>query len=181
MKLLEEKYKKLCSTKSDINEHLPTLRKYASNCEHITEMGVRSIVSTWALLAAQPKTLISYDKKNPLEFNANINEVYDLKNNTNFKFIQNDVLNVTIEETDLLFIDTWHVYKQLIQELKLHSSRVKKYIILHDTETFGVNGEFGGEGLIKAIDEFLNENSKWVRKEVYKNNNGLTILKRIKN
>ena len=35
--------------RSDINEHIPTLLKYAEECDHITEMGVRKGVSLWAL------------------------------------------------------------------------------------------------------------------------------------
>jgi hypothetical protein len=31
------------------------------------------------------------------------------------------------------FIDTLHTGEQLRQELRLHSSRVRKYIVLHDT------------------------------------------------
>ena len=50
MNKLQEIYEGLCSTPSDINEHLPTLKKYAEECEHITEMGVRWVVSTYALL-----------------------------------------------------------------------------------------------------------------------------------
>lgn len=35
MNKIENKFKALCVTKSDINEHLPTLYKYASRCESI--------------------------------------------------------------------------------------------------------------------------------------------------
>ena len=56
---LEIKYNELCVTPSDINEHLPTLKVYAEQCEHVTEMGVRGIVSTYALLMGKPKTMIS--------------------------------------------------------------------------------------------------------------------------
>lgn len=52
---LEQKYTELCVNPSDINEHLPTLKKYAEECDHITEMGVRGIVSTYALLMGKPK------------------------------------------------------------------------------------------------------------------------------
>jgi len=57
-------YENLCEVSSDINEHLPILKKYTENCNHVTEMGVRSIVSTWAFLAGNPNTLISYDINN---------------------------------------------------------------------------------------------------------------------
>ena len=39
-------------TKSDINEHLAVMHKYADECNHITEFGVRTGVSTWAWLAS---------------------------------------------------------------------------------------------------------------------------------
>ena len=38
-----DKYNTLCKTPSDINEHLPTLEKYAS----IFETGVRGVISSW--------------------------------------------------------------------------------------------------------------------------------------
>ena len=58
---LNEIYEKMCEKPSDINEHLPTLKKYASECDHITEMGVRTVVSTYALMMGKPKKLISID------------------------------------------------------------------------------------------------------------------------
>ena len=62
---LEQIVNQIYTTPSDINEHIPTLIDYASECEHITEMGVRAITSTWAFLGAAPKKLISYDIENP--------------------------------------------------------------------------------------------------------------------
>jgi hypothetical protein len=47
---IEKKYLKLCKKKSDINEHLPTLFEYATKCESVFETGVRSCVSSWALV-----------------------------------------------------------------------------------------------------------------------------------
>jgi hypothetical protein len=44
---LEAKLNELYLTPSDINEHIPTILKYGQECEHITEMGVRWVVSTW--------------------------------------------------------------------------------------------------------------------------------------
>ena len=58
---LLELYDQKCSEKSDINENLPTLKRYAEECDHVTEMGVRTIVSTYALLMGKPKKMVSYD------------------------------------------------------------------------------------------------------------------------
>lgn len=179
--MIEDKYTALCKKRSDINEHLPVLRKYASQCKHITEFGVRWIVSTWALLAAKPKVLRSYDIKHPKDFKADIVAVEQAAKEAgiDFKFTLADTLNTEIEETDLLFIDTWHIYRQLKKELELHAEKALKYIILHDTITFGVEGEDGGEGIGKALDEFLETNKHWQVREEYINNNGLTILERV--
>jgi hypothetical protein len=105
------------------------------------------------------------------------------ENGTDFTFETADTRNLTIEETDLLFIDTWHVYDQLKVELELHADKARKYIIFHDTTSFEYIGEtITGDtiymGLWPAIEEFLEENSQWELHERYTNNNGLTILKR---
>ena len=190
---ITEQFQLRVNHSSDINEHLETIKNFASECEHITEMGVRSVVSTWAFLAAKPKRLVSMDIVQCPVQDAAIaanNEGID------FEFIVADTSNpqLDIEPTDLLFIDTWHVYDQLKIEFKLHSNKVKKYIILHDTTTFGEVGESGSDliinpvtgqmemmrkrGLWPAVEEFLAENTNWTLKERFTNNNGLTILQR---
>ncbi len=177
---------------SDINEHLETLYQYSKECEHITEMGVRGACSTWAFLWSNPKKMISYDI-------MKTNEVYEVEDITkecgyNFNFVESDVLKIEIEPTDLLFIDTLHTYTQLSNELNLHSKKVNKYIILHDTVSFGYRDEViyehasdiikekdrSKEGLNPAIDDFLKTEpgQDWFVFKTYLNNNGLTILKR---
>jgi hypothetical protein len=186
-----DKYEYWCRRTTDINEHLPILKRYAEKCYHITEFGVRNVVSTWAFLAAQPKVLRSYD----IEWNDNINEAYYLMGQTDFKFQTADVLKIEIEPTDLLFIDTLHIYSQLKKELQLHADKVSKYLIFHDTITYAlkpepreyVTGEAlcnyinGDKGIWAAIDEFMQQNNKWRLHEQFSNNNGLTILRNIKN
>lgn len=178
-KTLKEKYEELVATPSDINEHLPTLKRYADNCDHITEMGVRGTISTIALLMGKPYTMISYDI-----VDCPVEEAYQMsKGVTDFKFIKADVLKIIIEPTDLLFIDTLHNYNQLSQELLLHANNVTQYIIFHDTTSYEVTGEsytgLSEKGIWKAIVEFLEKNPNWVLKERFTNNNGLTIIERI--
>jgi hypothetical protein len=48
-------------------------------------------------------------------------------------YLGNNVLEVEIEETELLFIDTYHYYAQLKKELKLHAGKISRYIAFHDT------------------------------------------------
>lgn len=189
---IRKKYKEKCRKKSDINEHLPTLFKYARRSDHVTEMGVRSVVSTWAFLFANPRTLVSYD----ILKNTGVDEAVILSKryNVNFNFIEADVLKIEIENTDLLFIDTLHTYAQLTQELNLHAQKVDKYIILHDIETFAYQDEkiyyhaseitkaykSNKAGLVRAVNDFLKTPSgaHWKIHKLFKNNNGLLILKR---
>lgn len=191
MEKIQQKYNFHKNKKSDINEHLPTLFELSKECDHITEMGVRHVVSTWAFLLAQPKKLISYD----IVYHPNIDEVKNLSKeyNLDFTFIKDDSLKCQIEKTDFLFIDTLHCYNQLYEELHLHSKNVNKYIGLHDTESFGLRDEkiYGHasdlvkskqkkkQGLRNAYQDFLNENNEWQVHKIYRNNNGLTILKRV--
>ena len=191
---LEEIVNTIWRTPSDINEHIPTLIEYASECEHITEMGVRAITSTWAFLGAAPKKLISYDIENPAKWGADITMVENVAKqySLDYEFRKQNVLKIDIEETDLLFLDTWHAYNQLKAELELHSSKAKKYIIMHDTTSYEFRdepltsenaweGELDfGRGLWAAIQEFLDSTDEWVLHKRYTNNNGLTILKRVK-
>lgn len=184
---IQEKFNLSSVTPSDINEHIETLYNLAKECEHITEMGVRNVVSTWAFMLRDPKKLVGID----LHTNDNVliaQEAYP-----KWQFIQADTTKITIKETDLLFIDTLHIYSQLKKELILHANKVKKYIVLHDTTTYGFVDEPTDwqtpeimqnyqldekRGLQPAIIEFLNDNSEWILFKEYTNNNGLTILKR---
>jgi len=172
---LEELFKQNCDKKCDINEHLPTLRKYASSVNHVTEFGVRRGVSTTALLAGKPKVLRSYDINNTRFKSYKLYK--KVAKGTDFVFIKADVLKIKIDPTDLLFIDTRHTYDQLKKELSLHANKVRRYIIFHDTITFGnVGGDGKSPGLVQAIEEFLQKNKKWKVDKIYKNNNGLYII-----
>lgn len=183
---IEKRYQELCATPSDINEHLPTLKKYAGMCDRVTEMGVRWVVSTWALLAGKPSQLISYDIQHPSAYGGDIEAVKRaaLQENIDFQFLQRDVLKIeSIQPTDFLFIDTLHTYGQLVLELEKFSGYVIRYIALHDTTTYGrVNEQDDGSckhGLRTALEEFLKrKDGAWVIEADYLNNNGLTVLRR---
>lgn len=162
---------------TDINEHLETLKLYASKVNHVTELGVREGNSTVAFLAGKPKFLVSYDINHC--GNRTLIAEATIKSGVQWFFLQDNSLSCDLMPTDLLFIDTEHNYDQLIAELNRHHSKVSKYIILHDTETFKHIGDPSSKkGLILAINEFLDSNKEWSVKEVFTNNNGLTVLEK---
>ena len=200
--LIKKKYDLLCETKSDINEHLPILFKYASNCESVIECGVRRCVSSWALLYG---ILNNKKEKKQLLLNdispCNIDELLNLASGLDVEiqseWISNIDLNLS-QNYDMVFIDTWHVYGQLKRELSKFGKITNKYIVMHDTTIDEIHSEsvrnkhdisqkmkefqFSYDevtiGLKKAIDEFLLENPEWKLLEKFTNNNGLTILER---
>ena len=168
----------LTRTTSDINEHLPMLYFLAQQCDHVTEFGVRTGASTLAFLhglQGRPATLRSYD----------INDQYGVQDSltrwtrVEWTFSICSTLSITrIEPTDLLFVDTLHNYDQVRQELALHGEAARRWIVFHDTETFGTVGDDGGRGINQAIDEWLQAKPEW--RIVYRThrNNGLTVIER---
>lgn len=196
---------------SHINEHISTLYKYALECSHITELGTHKFktvtssgISTRAFILGlidstvlRPKALVGVD----LKYNSEIDYIENCcyYNNIKYHFYETNHLNEEdLEKTDLLFIDSWHVYGHLKRELAKYHSKVRKYIILHHTTIDGIVGESirmkydikkqmkesGYEyeeitrGIWEAIEEFLILHPEFYIKERFTNNNGLTIIQR---
>jgi cephalosporin hydroxylase len=173
---VEHEYKLCLNSPTDINEHLPILREYASKCNHITELGTRFGNSTLAFMVVRPKKFVTYD----VAYNEKIDYLKKIAidNDINFHFREENPQE--IEETDLLLIDTDHHVDQCSKELKLHADKVRKYLIFHDVVSFWEKGQGyeSGGGLRYAIEPFMAEHPEW--KQVYRaeNNNGLLILER---
>ena len=191
-------------TPSDIFEHLPTLKHYASECESVLELGVRRCVSSWALALGllenglPTKRMVMNDISN-----CDTAKIESAASGTPLSITtvwKNNLELELAEDVDLTFIDTWHVYAQLKRELNRFAPRTKKYIIMHDTTVDEWAGEtkrnihkydveqqsrdagFPVEEILKglwpAIEEFLIANKDWELHARWTNNNGLTILKR---
>lgn len=178
---LEELYQQACETPSDINEHLPTLRRLAEQCEDVTEFGTRGGVSTTALVAGlsrdlRPRILCSIDINDCEEAYRRLLPV----SVCHIEFRQGNTLEIDIEPTDLLFIDTLHTAAQVYAELVRHADKVRKYLVFHDTVTFGLIGEDGGPGLLDGILAWRGSSMEWTLVEYYANNNGLMVFERYK-
>jgi beta-1,4-mannosyl-glycoprotein beta-1,4-N-acetylglucosaminyltransferase len=171
-------YERAAATPSDINEHLPYLRRLASTVEHVTEFGTRHGLSTSAFLDARPQKLITYDRER--QDAVSLLEAAAQELGVDFAFHQADVLEVEIAPTDLLFIDTWHVEEQMREELRRHADRARRYLALHDTETFAYRGEAESErGIWYAVAEFMRHSPHWRLHQHFAHNNGLTVFTRV--
>ena len=197
---LASMYSTTASAPSDINEHLPVLLSYTKQCSSVVECGVRDVVSSYAFaygLADTPNNrYVMVDPKKSREIDPFLNLCR--ANGVNVSFVEQSDLDCPLVDTDLLFIDTWHVYGHLKRELARWHASVNKFIILHDTtvdewhgETVRVgwdavkqSGESGipveeiRKGLWPAVTEFLAAHPEWKIELRLKNNNGLTVLKR---
>ena len=203
MDKVNSKYNELCNTGSDINEHLPTLYKYAKECESVFETGVRGCISSWALAKGllengKPVKKLFLNDISPCNISALLDSTRPLPIKIAYEWKNNLQIELPYS-VDMTFIDTWHVYGQLKRELAKYSKVTKKYIAMHDTTVDEIYGETIREhmdaerqalesgypieeircGLQKAIDEFLRDNSDWILEARYTNNNGLTILRRV--
>lgn len=162
---------------SDINEHLGDLAWYSKQCGHITEMGVRGMVSTWAFLLGLKERgggrYVGIDIVDPAQHGADtdVARVMCRKAGVDYEFRLEDTLKIEIEPTDFLFIDTLHTGEQLRKELELHAGKVQKFIGFHDTVSCK-------DELQPVIDEFLKSNPEWSVVLENKFNNGVTIIQK---
>ena len=197
-------YHKKVQEVSDIHEHLPTLREISRSCGSICEMGVRRCVSSWAFLAGLDessmlkKELLCVDIE-PADTSELARWAERLMPPVRVTMLVADSRKIVLpHEFDLLFIDTLHVYGQLKAELWAHQARVRRYIVLHDTEVDKDSGEvlrMGWDvgkmaretgmtetelsrGLWPAVEEFLAAFPGWILQKHFSNNNGLTLLAR---
>ena len=164
---------------SDVNNLIPTFIQYGKQASHITEFGVNVGKSLTAWIASKPKTLICYDIKKLTDFDLPRYQNWAKEFGINFKFTLGNTLYIDIEPTELLYIDDFHSYKHVHLELHKHGNKSSKFILLHDTVTFGERGQDGTKpGLNYAISLFLKSNPHWKIKEILTIGNGLTILQR---
>jgi len=186
--LIDREYQAQLNANTDINEHIYDLYQLACDCKHVTEFGSRYGSSTRAFLKA-PVTLRAYD----LELHKPLMDLFQMAQSVgkDVKYEQGNTLEIAVESTDMLFIDTWHTQQQLRAELERHGNIARKYMVFHDTHTYGVRDELldwssnpdrsavPHQGLLPAVIDFVIANPQWRFKKHKTNNNGLTILERV--
>jgi hypothetical protein len=217
--VVDATYQRACHTPGDIWQLLPVLCAYAARCDHVTECVSHMGHSTWALLrgiargAPQRRsadTAPSSSSSSSLrmitvvtaQWPAAPMPVVDLARGVgvSYELRYGDDVATLLEETDLLFIDTWHVYAHLKRELERHHARVRRWIVMHDTAIDAFHGESircradtaeqarrSGypeaeirRGVWPAVREFLAAHGdEWRLAQRWNNCNGLAILARI--
>lgn len=161
-KSLADLYREAVETPSDINQHCHKLKELASECEHVTDIGMRT-ASSIALVAGQPKKLVRVSGTKDAYTHAFVTDKYVAEHT---EVVWSKGLTPAWdmkEETDLLFLDTQHNANQIYLELAKYAGKVRRYIVRHDTDVFGENGDGppGTPGLKVGIRQFLRENPEW--------------------
>lgn len=197
---IENTYQTLCRTPSDVNEHIPFLVDLVSTCESVLQCGgTLGIPFVYALSkngSTQKKLcwIKDFCERNPVTY------LYAKQTGVDYSCLIGNLLHMSYKtDYDLVYIDTWHVYGQLIRELRLLSPIAKKYIVLRCTETDKLYGTalrcgqnimglhkqtgFPPEDIVRgtqsAIDEFLGMNPDWTVRNVFTHNHGLIVLERV--
>lgn len=202
---LEEAFAHFCISDQGIAEHemspnqIWTIVQIAAQCSSAVEFGVRRGVSTlsiaFGLANSESPTawFNSYDivkSSDSIDMEAYTKAAKDA--NVSAKFILANSRKVEIPETDLLFVDSYHSYSHFMEEMRLHSHRARKYIIMHDSSqsgTFGLQDQKEGydqdhdyknhdkEGMYNAAMDFAKMYSEdW---EIFLHDNsaeGLTVF-----
>jgi hypothetical protein len=195
-------YEHHCNMSSDINEHIPVLRRFAAECSSVIEIGIREMVSTWGILqglSESPSPSRSYlgiDLAFPPLENLSLAKNLSKKNGISFRFQKDNDLYIDLPYADMLFIDSLHTYRHLTYELEKFSPKIRKYIAMHDTSepwgdldetpyipidesAYPSNIDTNKRGLWQAVQDFLERHPEWILQERHLNNHGFTVLKRI--
>jgi glycosyltransferase involved in cell wall biosynthesis len=161
------------SQKRDLDEHMPALKRLASNCNLVVEMTKRR-ESTIALAASSCKQLISFQEENDA-----LLDYAERYANKKIQIVHYDLNKIPepFGKVDMLFIDTRHNGKRLRQELALWAKSVDRYIVLHDTALHHETGDDNGEGLFPPMRELVEE-GEWFVMSHTRNQYGLTVLAR---
>jgi|SRR3989344_269579 len=197
---LRKRYEHVCRNSSDIYEHIPVLRQLAKQCSSITEIGIRSMVSSWGIFLGlsesshSNRSYLGIDLVSPSQNTLSLAKKLVETVGISFQFWEANDMAIDIPPTDMLFIDSLHTYCHLSYELEKFSPNVRKYITMHDTsEPWGdtddtqYTGDYSEyppkidrtkRGLWLAVEDFLQRHPEWHLMERRFNNHGFTILKR---
>jgi cephalosporin hydroxylase len=172
----EKEYQEACNRQTDMCEHLPWISEIVSKFKHATEFGVGYAQSTRGFLRHDIE-MHSYEIQVYPETDEYFKDAIAAGRNVTLHV--ESTLEADVAPTDVLLVDSYHSYDQVVQELALHAHKVKKYIFLHDTTLFGELGQGMEKGIWPAIQEFLDSHPEWQLVERRTNCNGMTLIERV--
>lgn len=179
VKTLKEFYKEIrrqqeAAHGNDYCEQHDAIQKYLKECDSYKELGTHQGGTAAAALLMKPKRveLVDLSMEKYRKYAKPIFEEYCKKNNIELSIKEMDSTSqqAVSNEYDMMLIDSWHIRKHLEKELALHSSKIRKYIIFHDTNAV--------KELQKCIEDFCLKNLEWSIIEQGKTNVGYTVIRK---
>lgn len=169
---LEEMYERLHKTERDLNMHMPLLKKYAAKCGKVAEISGRR-ESSVALLAGKPKDFWSFNPEG-----TSLRDSAEATPGTGHHYAATDPnrINQLEHDVDLLFLDIDQRYDLYRERLDQLAPQVKRFIIVHDTHTFGNQGKDGGKGVRDALNDFMRDHPEWSVLHHTPLQHGLTVI-----
>jgi hypothetical protein len=141
------------------------LLKYASRVKHVTVMGAKSGLSLLTVIAAGADTITLWDpeKQNTQDF-----EKICAENNQDFTHSYGEITD-NIQQTDLLYLDSFAEAHLKFSELSRYQSQVSRYIIIPNTYTHAHDAQPGfvlpnnlqPAGVIHGINSFIAQFPQW--------------------
>jgi len=171
---VDQTFEYYASKQSDFNEHFLKLQELAAQCEHVTECGSRDY-GVIPLLAGKPKILRSYNSQldGAAFWKA---EQLGEKNGIKVSICHDSFDAVEIEETDLLFYDP--AKSDLFADLERHHTKIRRFIVVHDTDIYGVKLPDGRPGLKLHLMRFMKAYPEWTVVYSTTTQYGLMVLSR---
>lgn len=177
---LELIYDRNLNARAAMSLHMPLLRALASQCESAVEFGVNHGCSTSALLMGCRKVQ-SFDIKRTKQV-AELEKVAP-----HWRFYEEDSLTcVCASHPGMILFDSLHTFDQLAGELNRHAGKAERFLVFHDTVTFGEHGCLDNSGkpdphvpgIRAAIDAFQATHPEWRTMLHVVDSHGLLVLRR---
>lgn len=153
------------------------INKYIGSCDSYMELGTHQGGTASAALLNKPSKviLVDIDLSKYRKFLEPIATKFSADNNIYFTTIESDSTSLrTINQVDMLLIDSLHKPQHMEKELAVHGINTRKYIIAHDTSI--VNGR-QNDCLFTCLSNYASANG-WKVIERGTTNVGYTVLGR---
>lgn len=172
--------------KRDLEQHADTIKDFSSKVSSVITFVKRAEWDAF-ILAGRPDKLVSHNTEAGSDL---IKALHDVTGRTEtrpgakrrvkeYRSTKQSSLDAPPEECDMLVIDTEHHADRLSMELDRHAPKVRHWIMLRGTGTFGEKAEgSNGPGLLVAARDFMSKHPEWKRIFQDDRQYGLTVLSR---
>lgn len=179
---MQEIYENIAQNINQNPQMIPFI-DWCRRAKHITIVGFAQGLATLCAMAAKPETIVIYDHNN-----IDVSEYLEIAIANNIKLVFHNKMileDETIEQTDMLFINSFQEGNFINTVSQKFQAFVNRYIVIQDTYTFAhqpVNIQLGNGGqpigMVFGINHFLQNNDPWHIAENLYYAPGLTILYR---